>query len=144
MASSRQPAGGGAVSRVRRAAAVLGLFALAVVGLAWAGAGTAHGESQPAPGEPAPTMENRPETSTEVTVESGPEGVTVYIESETQVPGSPGSPGGPGGPSGPGDPPTCTATPVNVAETSADWVTEGLAANPGTFPWAATWNMPTN
>ena len=140
MASSRQPEGERAVSRVRRAALLPGLAALAAAGLAWAGTGTAYGESQPAPGDPAEPGSGRPESSVEVTVESGPDGVTIYIESETLTPGSPGLPGGPGGPGAPGsgDPPDCTAAPVNVGDTSADWVTEGLEANPGTFPWAAT------
>ena len=123
--------------RPRAAACVLGLFALLVLGLAWAGAGTARGES---PGDPAKPGSGRPETSVVVTVESGPEGVTIYIESETRTPGDPGEPGSPGSPGSPGapDPPACTAAPVNVADTSADWVTKGLEDNPGTFPWAAT------
>ena len=140
MASSRQPQGESAVSPPRRAALLLGAFALAAAALAWAGAGAAYAQASPSPGDPAAPGSDRPESSVDVTVESGPDGVTIYIESETLVPGSPGVPGGPAGPGSPGsaDPPTCTAAPVNVGDTSADWVTEGLAANPGTFPWAAT------
>ena len=127
----------------RGAAAVLYLFALIVLGLAWAGAGTAHGEVAPVPGQGAPTMPNRPETSVEITVESGPGGVTIYIESETVTPGDPGTPGTSGttgtpGTTGAAEPPSCTAAPVNVGVTSTGWVAEGMEANPGTFPWAAT------
>ena len=126
--------------RPRRAAALLYLFALIVLGLAWAGPGTAHGEDGPVPGEGAPPMTNRPETTVEITVESGPDGVTIYIESETVTPGDPGSPGSPDttGTGESSDPPDCTAAPVNVAGTSAGWVADGMEANPGTFPWAAT------
>lgn len=140
MASSRQREGERAVSAVRRAVLLPGLAALAAAALAWAGAGTAQAQAQPGPGDPAAPGSGRPESSVDVTVESGPDGVTIYIESETLTPGAPGVPGGPGGPGSPGsgDPPDCTAAPVNVGDTSAGWVLEGLEANPGTFPWAVT------
>ena len=135
MGSHGQPAGGRAVSGARRPAAVLGLFALVVLGAWWAAPGAARAQASPESGEPATPMENRPEVSVEITVESGPGGVTIHIESETLTPGSPGGPGTPHAP-GSSDPPDCSATPVNVGDHSTGWVTEGLEANPGTFPWA--------
>ena len=135
MGSNRQPQGGRAVSGTRRAAAALVLFALAVLALAWAAPSAARAQATPQPGEPAPPMENRPEVSVEISVESSPEGVTIHIESETLAPGSPGGPGTPGTPDS-SDPPDCSAAPVNVGDHSTEWVTEGLEANPGTFPWA--------
>ena len=78
-----------------------------------------------------------PQTTTEVEVVSGPDGVTIYIESEQVIPGSGGGPGGsPGG--GGGTPPLCRATPVNIGHTSTGWVQQGLAANPGTVPWGVS------
>ena len=140
MDRNRQPAGRPAVMHPRGAAAVLYLFALIVLGLAWAAPGAARGQTPPVPGQTAPPMTNRPETSVEITVESGPDGVTIYIEVEEETSGTPGSPGSPGTPDTPesSDPPSCTAAPVNVGAASTEWVVEGLEANPGTFPWAAT------
>ena len=83
-----------------------------------------------------------PQTTTEVTVTSTPEGVTIYIESEQVTPGSEGGPGSGGGsPGGDGsgsEPPSCQASPVNIGHTSTEWVAEGLAENPGTFPWGVS------
>ncbi len=135
MGSHRQPAGRPTVTRPRGAAGVLVLFALVVLGFSWVGSGTAHGEVAPVPGDPAPPMPDRPESSVEITVESGPDGVTIYIESETMTPGNPGDPGTTG-PDGTTDAPSCTAAPVNVGDASTGWVAEGLEDNPGTFPWA--------
>ncbi|MCY4638775.1 MAG: hypothetical protein OXC94_00325 [Chloroflexi bacterium] len=78
-----------------------------------------------------------PQTTTEVEVVSGPDGVTIYIETQQVTPGTPGSPGGsPGG--GESAPPDCHAAPVNVGHLSTEWVQEGLAANPGTHPWGVS------
>lgn len=83
-----------------------------------------------------------PQTTTEVTVTSTPEGVTIYIESEQVTPGSEGGPGSGGGsPGGDGsasEPPSCQASPVNIGHTSTEWVAEGLAENPGTYPWGVS------
>ena len=131
----RQPQGARAVRGARRRAALLALLALGACWLAWAAwAGTAGAEDSPAPGDPAPPADNRPVVTISVRLESGPEGVTIYIDSETLTPGSPGSPGSPGGPSLP----SCSASPVNVGNHSIKWVLDGIAANPGTFPWAVT------
>ena len=78
---------------------------------------------------------------TQVTVESGPDGVTIHIVVEGSTGGEPGSPGtdgsGTGGPDGE-DLPTCQASPVNVGTTSTTWVTEELGDHPGTFPWGVS------
>ena len=76
-----------------------------------------------------------PETTTEVEVVSGPDGVTIYIESEQVTPGEPGSPGDS---LGEREPPACHATPVNIGHHSTGWVQEGLAENPGTHPWGVS------
>ena len=132
MGRHRQPAGRRAVRRARGAAAAFGLIALVAMGVAWASPGAARAQAPATPGDPAPPMQDRPEVTVEISVESGPDGVTIYIESETLTPGTPGGPSAPGSP----DSPTCTAAPVNVGDASTGWVTDGLEANPGTFPWS--------
>lgn len=80
-----------------------------------------------------------PRTTTDVTVASGPQGVTIYIESERVTPGTGGGPAAGGGsPGGGGAQPTCQASPVNIAHTSTGWVRQGLSENPGTFPWGVS------
>ncbi len=80
-----------------------------------------------------------PQVTTEVTVTSGPDGVTIFIESEEITPGSDGSPGGDDtsgdGTPGSGEAPECQAAPINIGHTSTTWVVEGLQENPGTYPW---------
>ncbi len=78
-----------------------------------------------------------PETTTEVTVESGPDGVTIHIAVEGTTGGEPGLDGTDGTVVEP-DLPACGASPVNVGSTSTEWVQEGLAANPGTLPWSVS------
>lgn len=80
-----------------------------------------------------------PQTTTEVTVTSTPQGVTIYIESEQVTPGTEGGEGSGGGSSGSeGSGPSCQATPVNLAHTSTEWLAEGLREHPGTYPWGVS------
>ncbi len=82
-----------------------------------------------------------PETTTEVTVTSTPEGVTIYIESEQLTPGQEGGPGdggSTGGEGSGGSQPSCQASPVNLGHTSTEWVEQGLQENPGTYPWGVS------
>ncbi len=95
----------------------------------------------PAAAEPDGGYDPDPEgpvTNTEVTVSSGPDGVTIYIENEQVTPGTDGTPGSPGSPPGGNPDPVCQATPVNISPTSTGWVQQGLTENPGTFPWGVS------
>jgi hypothetical protein len=86
----------------------------------------------PRPGDPITPRDNKPHE--EISVVSGPNGVTIYIGLVELAPGSEGSPGGEN-PISTDAGPNCTATPVNVGNASVGWVLEGLEAHPGTFPW---------
>lgn len=78
-----------------------------------------------------------PETTTEVTVESGPDGVTIHITVEDLTGGEPGTDGTDGSVVEP-DLPACGASPVNIGSTSTTWLQQGLEEHPGTLPWGVT------
>lgn len=69
-----------------------------------------------------------------IEVVSAPSGVTIYIATTVVTPGtsSPGettvSQSGSGGPS-------CSANPMNIGNSSTDWVRQGSAEHPGATPW---------
>ena len=75
-----------------------------------------------------------PPTGTEIAVESGPSGVTIYIGLVAVAPGTDGSPGSDHPVAGDGGP-DCSAMPMNIGNASLQWLREGLDANPDTVPW---------
>ncbi len=89
-------------------------------------------QTPPTPGAPGAPRDNSP--TAEITVTSGPGGVTIYISIHDALPGAPGSPGS-GGSAPPGAGPSCTAAAVNIGNASLAWIREGLAAHPDTVPW---------
>lgn len=100
--------------------------------LATVAAATGNAQAPLAPGSPIDPRENRP--TAEITVTSGPGGVTIHISIRDALPGTPGSPGS-GGSVPPGAGPSCTASAVNIGNASLAWIREGLAAHPDTVPW---------
>lgn len=103
------------------------------VALFW---GTAAAQTPPRPGGAADPKPDLPTSSPEITVISGPGGVTIYIGIRDTTPGTPGGPGS-DSPIGTGSGgPKCTSTPVNIGNASIAWLREGLAAHPDTTPWA--------
>lgn len=91
-------------------------------------------QTPPRPGGSVDPKPDLPTSSPEISVISGPGGVTIYIGIRDSMPGTPGSPGS-GSPTGGSGGPTCTSTPVNIGNASLAWLREGLAAHPDTTPW---------
>jgi len=63
--------------------------------------------------------------------------VTIYIGVLETGSGRQGAPGSADSVSAP-DGPNCSASAINVSDTSAGWVRAGLAANPGTVPYSVS------
>lgn len=89
----------------------------------------------PRPGDPITPRDNKPRE--EISVVSGPAGVTIYIGVVELAPGSEGSPGDDDTISVT-EGPNCTATPMNIGNASVGWVREGLEAHPDTVPWSVS------
>lgn len=110
-------------------------FAAATIGAVLAlGLATASAQTAPIPGEAGTPRPNRPEESSEISVTSGPTGVTIYIAIHDVSLGSDGVPGS-GDTIGSGGGPNCSATPMDVGNSSVGWVRAGIEANPGTVPY---------
>ena len=108
--------------------------ALVFLALAMAGVLFGHEPAEAAgPGGYDPDPQS-PTASSQISVVSGPDGVTIYIGFVELAPGSDGSPGADDTISLT-DGPSCTATPINIGNASVGWVREGLEAHPDTVPW---------
>lgn len=91
---------------------------------------------EPVPGGAYGTGGNKPD-SAQISVTSGPSGVTIYIAIAEMSPGSNSAPGSGDTISGGGGP-SCSATPMDVGNSSVGWVRAGIEANPGTVPYTVT------
>src|SRR5690606_24717874 len=101
------------------------------------GIAAASAQTAPIPGEAGTPRPNRPEGSSEISVTSGPTGVTIYIAIAEVSPGSNGAPGS-DDTIGSVDGSSCSATPMDVGNSSVGWVRAGVEANPGTVPYTVT------
>jgi hypothetical protein len=102
------------------------LFAVVVVAAAHA--------NPPQPGGSFTPMPDLPVGSVDIDVVSGPDGVTIYISVVGLTPGNDGAPGGDDPVEGT-EGPSCTATPMNIGNSSIGWVREGLLEHPDAVPW---------
>ncbi len=75
-----------------------------------------------------------PTTSTDISVESNDDGVTIYIAIDESSPGSSTDPssGDPGGGSGGW---SCTSHPMSIGNAMLEWFEEQSALHPGEAPW---------
>ena len=98
--------------------------------------GVVLGEA-PVPGQPRPTGSNKTPEHSNVLVVSDSAGVTIFISLTVTRPGTPGT-----APSTDeltqSAEPTCSATPINLGNSSPAWLREGVLLNPGTTPWGVT------
>jgi len=99
-------------------------FAIALVSSVSAG--------PPSPGDPGTPGENRPDAS--VSVESGPDGVTIYIAVSDTSPGSSSDPSS-GGDTGDSGGWSCTASVMNIGNATRDWFEREAPLHPGEAPW---------
>jgi len=85
----------------------------------------------PSPGDPGTPGENRPEAS--VSVDSGPDGVTIYIAVSETSPGS-SSDSSSGSTTG-GSGWSCTADVMNIGHATREWFEQEAPLHPGELPW---------
>ncbi len=95
----------------------------------------AHADGPLTPGVPVSPRDNKPVA--DISVVSGPGGVTIYISFVAQTPGRDGTPGTIGTISTTTGP-KCTSSPMNIGNASVAWLREGLAAHPDTTPWSVS------
>jgi hypothetical protein len=110
---------------------------LLVVGFAALAAGimvTGASADDPSPGDPGDPGGNKPDAAT-VSVESGPDGVTIYIAVSETTPGSSSdsSSGDTGSSSGGGW--SCTADVMNIGNATREWFERESALHPDQAPW---------
>lgn len=87
------------------------------------------------PGDPITPRDNKPRE--EISVVSGPDGVTIFISIVEETPGTDGAPGSPDTIST-SDGPSCSASPMDIGNSSTGWVRAGLEAHPGTTPYSVS------
>lgn len=102
------------------------VLALAIVAAADADPPAAH---RPRPDPEVPT-------DSKVRVESGPEGVTVYILVKQETPGSPGEGPSTAGSSSSGRQRSCGVDAMNIGNAALGWYKKEARKHPGATPWS--------
>ncbi len=86
----------------------------------------------PSPGDPGTPGANRPEAS--VSVDSGPDGVTIYIAVSESSPGSSSDSSSSTGPDASGGW-SCTVDVMNIGNATREWFEQEAPLHPGESPW---------
>lgn len=117
---------------IRTTASRLTILAVGLALFAFAATDAARAQS---PGDDRPRPDPGIPTSPNVSVSTGPNGVTIHIAVAQTVPGSSGSSGSSGSTVSTGSQPSCKADAMNIGLSLSAWFQREAPLHPGESPW---------